>query len=242
MTDKVTDEELIEAIKRPIRFYNIRLWGYGGESAYIKINKAQYDFWKSHRDEHGDYDLVNYMINAEDGEYDFENLKYDNIPKDAHFMFNEDGDPSTWYEHHEELEHQWGIDYSNANIDIDEVETEEYNSKVLDTVVSSEDLSEWVNKIHEENPDSEITEMGISEFEDWDAEYVLQFYSAEKGTMFDGQLTTKGKLDPTKLMINTSEYANGDDTIASITYDGEEIDNNGGDTNGKGYSVHLWEN
>ena len=237
-----TDEELIEAIKRPIRNYNIRMWGYGGESAYIKLTKAQYDFWKAHIDEHYDYDIVQYMIGAEDGEYDFENLNYDDIPKEAHFMFDEDGNASTWYEHHEELEHQWGADYNNANIDIDEVESDEYNSPVLDTIVSGESLSEWVNSIHDENPESEITEMGVSDYEAWDAEYILQFYSAEKGTMFEGYLTTKGKLDPTKLKIYTSEYANGDDTIANVTYDGEDIDNNGGDTTGKGYSVHLWEN
>ena len=45
-----------------------------------------------------------------------------------------------------------------------------------------------------------------------------------------------------KLKIYTSEYLNGDDTIDSIEYDGEEIENNGGDTNGKGYSFHVWKN
>ena len=45
-----------------------------------------------------------------------------------------------------------------------------------------------------------------------------------------------------KLKIYTIEYLNGEDTITSIEYDGVEVDNAGGDTNGKGYSAHVWKN
>ena len=234
-------EELIEVIKHPIRHYNIRLWGYGGESAYIELTKAQYDFWKAHVDEHMDSDLVDYLLNAEEGEYDFENIEFDNIPKEAHFMFDEDGDGSSWFEHFKELDHQWGIDYSNARIEIDEVDSDEYGASTVAEVVSNLDLPEYVNSVHNENEGSEITDMGCSEYEEWGGKYILQVWSAEKGTFFDGLLTTRGKFDPTKLMINTLEYANGDDTVSTIEYDGEEIDNGGGDTNGKGFSAHLFE-
>ena len=82
--------------------------------------------------------------------------------------------------------------------------------------------------------------MGVDEVDE--PEYVLQFWSAEKGGFFDGVIETVGEFDPKKLKIYTSEYLNGDDTISSIEYDGVEIDNSGGDTNGKGYSVHVWKN
>jgi hypothetical protein len=235
-------EELIEVIKHPIRHYNIRLWGYGGESAYIELTKTQYDFWKAHVDEHYDNDIINYMLNAEDGDYDFENIEFDDIPKEAHFMFDEDGDGSTWYEHFNELDHQWGVDFSCANIDIDEVDSEEYNATTVAEIVTNESLSEWTDSImREDDYKTEITNMGCSEYEEWGGKYILQFLSSEKGTFFEGLVTTRGKLDPKKLMINTLEYANGDDTVSAIEYDGEEIDNGGGDTNGKGYSVHLFE-
>jgi hypothetical protein len=65
-------------------------------------------------------------------------------------------------------------------------------------------------------------------------------WSAEKGTFFEGYIETVGDFDPKKLKIYTSEYLNGDDTVQSIEYDGNEIDNQGGDTNGKGYSFHVW--
>ena len=232
-------QELVDALSGP-RFYRFTLWGYGGESAYIKLNKPAYEFWKAHIDANGDYDLVNYMVSAEDGDYDFEDLE--EVPEDANFMFDEDGDPRPWYEHHEELEHQNGVDYNNARVTIEEVAGTEWGAPVVATLVDGEDLAEYCDLVmSEDDYATEITQMGVSEYEDWDAKYVLQFLSSEKGTFFEGLIETTGEFNPKKLMIYTQEYANGDDTITNVEYEGVDIDNFGGDTNGKGYSAYLWE-
>jgi hypothetical protein len=84
--------------------------------------------------------------------------------------------------------------------------------------------------------------MGVDEGEDTQGDYVAQMYSAEKGTFFEGIIETIGEFDPKKLKIYTSEYLNGDDTVQSIEYNGKEIENAGGDTNGKGYSFAVWKN
>jgi hypothetical protein len=65
--------------------------------------------------------------------------------------------------------------------------------------------------------------------------------SAEKGCFFDGILETPGLIDLKKLKFTIDEAPNGEDTLFGISYDGEEIDNNGGDTNGKGFSAYVWE-
>ena len=232
--------ELVETIKGP-RYYHIQLWGYGGEAAYIPLNKAQYDFWNAHKEEYGDGDLVAYMTGAEDGDHDFEDLK--EIPAEAHYMLDEDGDGRPWYEHHEELEHQNGVDYNNARLTIEEVEDDEYSSAVKREIVDGVDLCEYIREIDEANDyQIELHDAGVSEYEEWDAEYICQFYSSEKGTFFDGIVETVGDFDPKKLKIYTLEYANGDDTVVNIEYDGVEIDNGGGDTSGKGYYVHVWKN
>ena len=67
-------------------------------------------------------------------------------------------------------------------------------------------------------------------------------YSSEKGTFFEGVIETVGEFDPKKLEFHLSEYDNGEETITSIVYDGVEIDNEGGDTNGKGYYASVWQN
>jgi hypothetical protein len=72
--------------------------------------------------------------------------------------------------------------------------------------------------------------------------YVLQMYSAEKGTFFDAIIETTGDFDPKKLKVHINEYPNGEDIVDGMEYNGVELDNQGGDTNGKGYSAHIWIN
>ena len=234
-------QELVETLKGP-RYYRIQLWGYGGEAEYMDLTKEQYEFWHAHIDEHGDSDAVHYCIGAEDGDFDFDEL--DEVPEFAQFLKVEGEDYSTsWYESATGFTHQWGVDYNNANLTIEEVDSAEYMAKHIADVVDGESLSEYINKLDEEhNYELELTEMGVDEGEDTQGDYVAQMYSAEKGTFFEGIIETVGEFDPKKLKIYTSEYLNGDDTVQNIEYDGNEIDNGGGDTNGKGYSFHVWKN
>ena len=231
--------ELVETLKGP-RYYHIQLWGYGGESEYMNLTKEQYEFWHAHIDEHGDSDAVQYCVGAEDGEYDFDEL--DEVPEFAQFLKVEGEDySSSWYESPTGFTHQWGVDYNNANLTVEEVDSDEYNAKHIADVVDGEELSEYINKLDEENNyELELTEMGVDEGEDTQGDYVAQMWSAEKGTFFDSVIETVGEFDPKKLKIYTSEYLNGDDTVQSIEYDGNEIENSGGDTSGKGYSFHVW--
>ena len=66
--------------------------------------------------------------------------------------------------------------------------------------------------------------------------------SSEKGTFFEGRFETIGVFDPKKLKVIITEYPNGEDTVTSISYNDVEVDNDGGDTNGKGYYASVWEN
>jgi hypothetical protein len=71
---------------------------------------------------------------------------------------------------------------------------------------------------------------------------VLQFYSSEKGIFFEGMFESKGPFDVKRLKIFTEEYPNGEDIVTALSYEGQDIENAGGDTSGKGYSVHFWSN
>src|SRR6056300_199198 len=105
------NKELVEAIKGP-KYYRILIQGYGGESAYMKISKEAHDFWKPICDEHGDSDLVNYLVSAEDGDFDFENIE--SVPPEANFLSDDeegDGACSSWYEAPTEFEHVFGVAY-----------------------------------------------------------------------------------------------------------------------------------
>jgi len=233
-------QETLDRIKGP-RYYHIQLWGYGAEHAYASISKEAYDFWKPIVDEHGDSDLVNYLLNAEEGTFDFEDI--DSVPPEANFLSDDEegvGACSQWYEMPNEFEHTHAISTDSANIEINEVDGAEYNNKHINTVVENEPLNDWTNTISEESDwETEILESIEDTYPD-KGTHIVQMLSMEKGTFFDGIVETVGEFDPTKLKIQYSETTNGEDVVRGITYDGTEIDNNGGDTNGKGFSAAMW--
>ena len=233
-------QETVDALKGE-RHYRIHLTGYGGEAAYINISKEAYEFWNNVVEEDGDNDLVGYMVNAEEG--DLDDLEVI-VPPEAMFMqTEEDGEvyAYSWYEAPGEYVHQYGVNYGSCYLTVEEVDSDEYMSNVIAEVVDGENLQEYLDGIMEAN-NYEIDLVESDEDLDGEGDYVVQFYSSEKGSFFDGVITTFGDFDPKKLNIVYTEYPNGEDIVTVVEYDGQNIDNNGGDTNGKGYSAHLWKN
>ena len=232
-------QELVEHLKGP-RYYRIQISGYGGESAYMSISKEAHDFWQPIVEEHGDSDLVEYMNCDDLEECSFENIE--TVPVEAQFLNDPDDDmyKRPWYESHTEFEHSYGAEYGSAYLSVEEVDSEEYSAKNINEVMYNEDINDLNDKVLEETDNEvEVLEMGCCEEHDG---YVAQLYSSEKGCFFDGVIETIGEFDPKKLKIYTTEFLNGEDTITSIEYDGVEVDNAGGDTNGKGYYASVWLN
>ena len=232
-------QETIDVLKGP-RFYRLTINGYGGESAYINISKEAYEFWSNITEEYGDTDLVNYMVNAEDGSFEFEDIE--EVPAEADFMLDKDYEcHRPWFEAPNEYIHQYGVEYGSAYLTVEEVDSDEYNSKYVADVVEGENLQEYLDSVMEAN-NYEVDLVECDEDLDGEGDYVVQFYSNEKGTFFDGIVATHGDFDPRKLKIVYTEYPNGEDVVTIVEYDGVEVDNQGGDTNGKGYSAHVWTN
>jgi hypothetical protein len=230
-------QETVDMLKGE-RYYRISLNGYGGEAAYINLTKEAYEFWKPVTEEHGDHDLVQYMVEAETDDCVFEDI--DAVPPEAQFM-TEDEYTYPWYEAPNEYVHQYGVEYSSSYLNVTEVDSNEYNNNEIADVVEGESFQEYLDGVMEAN-DYEIDLVESDEDMDGEGDYVVQFYSSEKGQFFDGIITTYGDFDPKKLVVVITEYPNGEDIVTSIEYDGTEVDNQGGDTNGKGYSAHLWKN
>jgi hypothetical protein len=184
-------QELVDNIKGK-RYYTVRVWGYGGEHVYGSISKEAHDFWKATVDEHGDNDLVNYMVNAEDGDFDFENIE--SVPAEADFLMTPDADGeqwrSPWYEMPGEFEHIHTVSIDSASIDIDEVKDGEYNSEHVATVIQSKNLSEWCEEISEDsNWETEILDC-VDDVYPEQGTYIVQMLSMEKCTFIDTIIET----------------------------------------------------
>jgi hypothetical protein len=63
-------------------------------------------------------------------------------------------------------------------------------------------------------------------------EIVFVGSSNEKGTFFEGEIELTAPFDISKLELHYDEF-DGEDIVTGLTYDGEEIDNFGGSTDGK---------
>ena len=136
-----------------------------------------------------------------------------------------------------------GVEYGSARIEVEEVSSEDYNANTVATVIDGEDVSALYERVGDESEwEIEINDNGESAGFGEEGDYVCQFYSSEKGSFFEGGLETIGEFDVKKLKFIINEYPNGEDIIDGIEYNGEDVENDGGDTNGKGYSAHVWKN
>ena len=243
-------ENLIEAFKGP-HFYRIRLWGYGAETSYMNISKEAHDFWKAHTEEHGDSDAVNYIINAEDihaddiaQQGDYDELDPATIPREALFMHDEEGVGSTYYEPLDQFDATYGVALDAAYLTVEKVSGEEYNAETLEDVIEHEDLNEFIQRVGDE---SDWEHEAYVEGHEYGGKfptkgsYICQFQSSEKGTFFEAVVETPLPFNQNLLKFATEEAPNGEDLVYAVEYDGVELDNMGGDTNGKGYWVHFYQ-
>ena len=236
-------QELVDNIKGK-RYYTVQIYGYGGEHVYGTLTKEAYDFWKPVVDEHGYDDLVEYMLRADgDEEFEFEHIKQ--VPPGADFLMSEGSNGeewrSSWYEMPSEFEHLNSVSVDSGNITVDEVDGDGWDAQHVTDVIKNTGITEFASGISEEtNYETDILEP-IEDLYPETGTYIVQMLSMEKGTFFEATIETVGDFDPKKLKITYSEAPNGEDVIHTVMYNNEELDNQGGDTNGKGYSAAVWQ-
>ena len=199
--------------------YKIEIRGYGGEYCLGTITKEQYEFWTNNEVmsilkgfDSAEEAFTDYILDIDEYAHD------DSIPEAAKFEYY-------WHET-DEVYHHTGANIHNAWILIYDI-TDGNEIAVVDN-----EVSKFV-----ENTDSEVK---YHDF-DWpeDAEYLLESISSEKGTFFQGELETDHPIDLNRFTIHTNETWNEEEIITGVDYDGEDVEDEGADTNGKGYFFTL---
>ena len=119
--------------------------------------------------------------------------------------------------------------------EIDDIEhTFGANLESCTVVVMDEDGEE----IHtDDDPKSEHTT--FADPEDQPEGYYFKGWSTEKGQLFHAEFECE-EFDPTKLKYSVTDI-DGDVIIDSVEYDGEALDNDGGDTRGKSSGFEFYE-
>jgi len=205
MATKEEKDRLIEILKFTPRTYKITMWGYGGEKVMGTVDRKIYDYFKSRR-----LDLSDYCW---DSDYADEN----NIPEDMQPF-----PPGSWYEC-DGIAHANGVNRDAGTLQIEDENGETVYERQLDG------LTGW----NEEDPEPEFDcndEAWIDQEEP--GTVVFLGNSNEKGTFFEADLELTAPFDITKLVLGYDEI-DGEPIINAVKYDGEDIDNWGGSTDGK---------
>lgn len=201
-------ERLMEVLKFTPRTYKIRLWGYGGEYVMGTVKREIYDYFRQRR------------LDVSEFAWDSDYADKLNIPEDMQPFY-----PGSWHDC-DDMGHCWGVDRSAGTLQIDDENGNTvYEQKLEDISGYGED---------DENPEPEWQgndEIWIDSKPAGTVVFIAT--SSEKGTFFEGDLELRTPFNPGKIVLVYTEI-DGNEIITGVEYNGVEIDNFGGDTNGKG--------
>jgi len=179
------------------------MWGYGGEYVMGTVERKIYDYFKQRRLSLSDY--------AWDSDYAEEH----NIPEDMQPF-----PPGSWYEC-DDMAHTSGVDRNAGTLQICDENGNTVYERSLDDVDGYSDDSPEIGGGDEVWIDSKdpgtVVFIGVSN---------------EKGTFFESEIELNEPFDITKLCISYDDI-DGNEIVGMVTYDNEDLDNNGGSTNGK---------
>jgi hypothetical protein len=198
-------QELIDILKFTPCTYKITMWGYGGEKVMGTVDRKIYDYFKSRRLDLSDY--------AWDSDYADEN----NIPEDMQPF-----PPGSWYEC-DGLAHAHGVNRDAGTLQIENENGETVYERQLDG------LTGWNEK--EPEPEFECNDEVFVE-QETPGTVVFLGSSNEKGTFFEGEIALTAPFDITKLVLGYDEI-DSEPIINAVSYDGEDINNWGSNTDGK---------
>ncbi len=204
-------QELIDVLKFTPRTYKICMWGYGGETVMGTVDRAIYDYFKHRRLDLSDF--------AWDSDYADEH----DIPEDM-WPFP----PGSWYEC-DGMGHAHGVSRNAGTLQIEDENGETVYEKSFDDITGGgeDGEPEWACN----------DEVWIGSKEDGTVVFIGR--SNEKGTFFEGEIPLTQPFDITKLELGYDEI-DGEEIINSVYYDGEEVENWGGNTDGKSSDFGMY--
>ena len=200
---------LIDTLKFTPRTYKISMWGYGGERV---MGTTTQEVW--------DYCMEN-QVNLSDIAWDSDAAEEMDLDEDL-LPFP----PGSWYEC-DDMAHTNGVSRDSGTLQIEDENGETVFEKSLDDITGgADDEPEW----------NCIDESWIGSRKK--GEIVFVGSSNEKGTFFEADLELTAPFDITKLTL-CYEEVDGEEIVNGVTYDGEDIDNWGGSTDGKSSDFNM---
>ena len=203
MATKEEKQQLIDTLKFTPRTYKVSMWGYGGEKVMGRVDPAVWDYCMENS-----VDLVEIAWGDEDTVEEM-GLDVEKLP------FG----PGCWYDC-DGIAHVNGVSRSAGTL---QIEDENGNTVVEESLETFD------------GGDGSPALCGNDESNLWGykkGDVVFIGSSNEKGTFFEGEIELRAPFDIEKLELHFDEV-DGEEIVNGLYYDGEEIENWGGSTDGK---------
>ena len=204
-------EHLIQVLKFTPRTYKISMWGYGGEKVMGTVDRKVWDYCVANQ-----VDLQDIAWSDEDTVVD--DMKLD--PEQLPFP------PGSWYEC-DGMAHVNGVSRNAGTLQIEDENGNTVFEKSLDDCDGCEDSPQWSCQ--------EEVWVGMRD----KGEVVFIGSSNEKGTFFEGEIELTSPFDIEKLELHYDEI-DGEEIVNGVVYDGVDIDNWGGSTDGKSSDFGMY--
>lgn len=225
MATKAQKEELMEVLKFTPRTYKIICHGYGVEHVMGHVNQNSVEYLQSNNIS---WDDTMWM--------DEDEWKEKGHPLKYHPRMLDTGQDAIYLTDWSEVDNLarcWGVEMCDACY---LTVYDENDNEVFQTTLDYEQLED--NKV-ETGYGSEID---LDLEEDLErakkhGDHIVHIRSVEKGTFFEADINLKQPFDPSKLFVHGDNINNWCAIVTEIMYDGESLDNYGGDTSGKSFEV-----
>jgi hypothetical protein len=203
MATKAEKELLIQTLKFTPCTYKISMWGYGGERVMGTTTQEVWDYCMANQ-----VDLSDLAWNSDAAEE--MGLDEDMLPFP----------PGSWYEC-DDMAHTNGVSRDSGTLQIEDENGNTVFEKSLDSIDGACD----------DEPDWSCTDESFIGSRA-QGEIVFVGSSNEKGTFYESDFELTAPFDITKLTLCYEEI-DGEEIVSGIMYNGEDLDNWGGSTDGK---------
>lgn len=212
MATKKQKQELVDILKFTPRTYKIQMWGYGGEKVMGTVDPKVWDYCLKHR-----VDLVDMAWGDYDEIIEEQGLDPDMLP------FT----PGSWYEC-DNMGHVSGVSRNAGTLRIEDEKGNTVFEKSFDNITGGgmDGEPEWCCN----------DEVWVGSRKQ--GEVVFIGSSNEKGTFFEGDIELRAPFNIEKLELHYDEI-DGEEIINGVYYDGDEVENYGGSTDGKSSDMDM---
>jgi len=213
-----------------MKHYRVTLWGRGADSHMCRVTDEQFAYWK---------DIRARVYNSESEEDDPEAYEiweaFWQNPEECELISEEAKfGVENYHDIGDILLQVWGVFQEQGNVTVEEVDSDQYSAKAINTVLESN-----LDTIFDEDPFGQVIWGEYADVAHMNMEgNIMHVLMREKGLFFEAVFSTETEFDPEKLHFKVEEI-DGEHVVSGVFYEDKQIYNQGGETSEKSSDIYF---